>query len=282
MKGSRFVVAGIVLAILAAAGWFVWHESTKEGRKGQAEQAETAAAPADDSAVAQAASEHVAGLTESKPEDDEGGAGARGFVRPDQPIRLPAPVQGNVGTGGAAGGEPAAGSGSAPAAAPDPDDASASASGAASAPAPERTGEEETTTTVSRLLDRLGEEADPSNVYYVHLVSIDDQQGLWGILQNSVTVEFARGIPIRRDGAVETYRGRIPYDADELLDDDSSSLLGLLIHRKSQETIVYNHELGRLTANPDDLTPGNELLIVGFKPEELVELYKYYVGSDGG
>ncbi len=293
MKGSRFVVPALVIAILAAAGWFVWHESTKEEKQAppeQAEQAETAAppaAPADDSALAQAASEHVAGLTEAKPEDEGEGEGesadAGRFVRADQPIRLPAPVPGGGGAGGVAAGEAPAGSGAAPAA--DPAGASASAASAASAPAastPGRTEEGETTTTVSELLERLGEEADPSNVYYVHNVSIDDQQGLWGILQNSVTVEFARGIPIRRGGAVETYRGRIPYDADELLDDDSSSLLGLLIHRKSQETIIYNHELGKLTANPDDLTPGHELLIVGFKPEELVELYKYYVRGEGG
>ena len=56
-----------------------------------------------------------------------------------------------------------------------------------------------------------------------------------------------------------------------------------MIHRKSRETIVYNRKLGRLTLDPDvTIYPGNELVIVGFKPEELINLYKHFAGTDGG
>ena len=56
-----------------------------------------------------------------------------------------------------------------------------------------------------------------------------------------------------------------------------------MIHRKSRETIVYNRKLGRLTRDPDvTIFPGNELIIVGFKPEELISLYKHFSGADGG
>ena len=80
-----------------------------------------------------------------------------------------------------------------------------------------------------------------------------------------------------------TYRIAVPPDADEVLEDRSSSPLGLMIYRKSRETIVYNRKLGRLTQDPDvTLYPGNELIIVGFKPEELIGLYKHFAGTDGG
>ena len=56
-----------------------------------------------------------------------------------------------------------------------------------------------------------------------------------------------------------------------------------MIYRKSRETIVYNRKLGRLTQDPDvTIFPGNELIIVGFKPEELISLYKHFSGADGG
>ena len=46
---------------------------------------------------------------------------------------------------------------------------------------------------------------------------------------------------------------------------------------------MYNRTLGRLTLDPDvTIYPGNELIIVGFKPEELISLFKHFAGTDGG
>ena len=121
------------------------------------------------------------------------------------------------------------------------------------------------------------------DVFYVHAVKPGDDQGLWGIIQEAVTGNFARGVRLTLGERTDTYRVAVPKDADELLDDRSSSPLGLMIHQKSQETIVYNRKLGRLTQDPDvTLYPGNELIIVGFEPEELIRLYKHFAGTDGG
>ena len=121
------------------------------------------------------------------------------------------------------------------------------------------------------------------DVFYIHAVTPGDDQGLWGIIQEAVIGNFARGVRLTLGERTDTYRVAVPKDADELLDDRSSSPFGLMIHRKSQKTIVYNRRLGRLTQDPDvTLYPGNEIIIVGFEPEELIRLYKHFAGADGG
>ena len=138
------------------------------------------------------------------------------------------------------------------------------------------------TITIRELLEGTVEVGD-HDVFYVHAVTPDDHQGLWGIIQTGVTENFARGVRLTIEGRTDTYRVAVPPHADEVLDDRSSSPLGLMIHRKSRETIVYNRKLGRLTLDPDvTIYPGNELVIVGFKPEELINLYKHFAGTDGG
>ena len=138
------------------------------------------------------------------------------------------------------------------------------------------------TITIRELLEGTVEFGE-DDVFYVHAVTPGDYQGLWGIIQRAVTENFARGVRITLGGRTDTYRVAVPYDADELLGDRSSSRLGLMIHRKSQKTIIYNRRLGRLTQDPAvTLYPGNELVIVGFTPKELIGLYKHFAGADGG
>ena len=138
------------------------------------------------------------------------------------------------------------------------------------------------TITIRELLKGTVEVGD-HDVFYVHAVTPDDHQGLWGILQKGVTETFARGVRLTIEGRTDTYQVAVPHHADEVLEDRSSSPLGLMIHRKSRKTIVYNRKLGRLTLDPDvTLYPGNELIIVGFKPEELIDLFKHFAGADGG
>ena len=138
------------------------------------------------------------------------------------------------------------------------------------------------TITIRKLLEGTVEVGD-HDVFYVHAVTPEDRQGLWGIIQKGVTETFARGVRLTIQGRTDTYQVAVPLHADEVLEDRSSSPFGLMIHRKSRETIVYNRELGRLTLDPDvTLYPGNELIIVGFKPEELEDLYKHFAGTDGG
>ena len=67
--------------------------------------------------------------------------------------------------------------------------------------------------------------------------------------------------------------------ADEVLADDSSSYLGRLIHTKSRDSYVYNYKTHRMGRNPDVLYPGQEIVIVKFNPDELIGIYKHFVGS---
>ena len=144
------------------------------------------------------------------------------------------------------------------------------------APAPRKT------LTIRELLKGTVEVGE-HDVFYVHAVTPEDYQGLWGIIQKGVTETFARGVRLTVGQRTDTYRVEVPRHADEVQEDRSSSPLGLMIHLKSQETIVYNRVLGRLKLDPTvTLFPGNEIIIVGFEPEELIDLYKHFAGADGG
>ena len=92
---------------------------------------------------------------------------------------------------------------------------------------------------------------------------------------------FAQGMAIRRGKQVNTYKIDIPRDADELLPDQSSSFLGRLIHRKVAESHVYNFKKNRMGRNPDLITPGQEIVIINFEPEELIAIYKHFVTEQG-
>jgi len=118
-------------------------------------------------------------------------------------------------------------------------------------------------------------------VFYVHTVKPDDDEGIWGIVHEGITRNFAQGVAVHRGGETETYRVDIPGDADQIEPDDSSSFLGKLIHEKSRETYVYNFRTDRLGRNPHLIMPGQEIVIVSFTPEELIAIYKHFATQGG-
>ncbi|MCK5364909.1 MAG: hypothetical protein KAR22_18155, partial [Gammaproteobacteria bacterium] len=108
-----------------------------------------------------------------------------------------------------------------------------------------------------------------------------DDQGIWGIIHDGIMSNFAQGMAIRRGKEVNTYKVDIPRDADELLQNQSSSFLGKLIHRKAAESYVYNFKKNRMGQNPDQVSPGQEIVIINFEPEELIGIYKHFVARQG-
>ncbi len=132
------------------------------------------------------------------------------------------------------------------------------------------------TTTVNELLMNEETVAEYS-IFYVRNITSDDVQGLWGIVHNGLVKNFASGIAIRRNQEIENYQVDIPTNADERLDDDSSSFLGKMIDRKTRESYVYNYERGIMDRNPDIVHPGQEVVIIGFTPEELYKIYEHFV-----
>lgn len=134
--------------------------------------------------------------------------------------------------------------------------------------------------TIADLLMREGH-YNPDSIFYVRTIRETDDQGIWGIIHDGIMTNFAQGMAIRRGREVNTYKIDIPRDADELLPDQSSSFLGKLIHRKAKESYVYNFKKNRMGRNPDLISPGQEIVIINFEPEELIGIYKHFVAEQG-
>ena len=111
-------------------------------------------------------------------------------------------------------------------------------------------------------------------IYYLHAVRQNDDQGLWGIIQAALVDAFARGLVL--PGAQGQAQADIPDDADERLQDLRSSFLGHILQRKVQETYIYNYAKGNLGQNPDLIQPGQQLIIVTFTEEELIQIYQFF------
>ena len=122
---------------------------------------------------------------------------------------------------------------------------------------------------------------DPEAIFYVRTGKSADVQGSWGIVQNGLISNFSRGVAIRRGEEVHTYQVELPLLADELQEDHSSSFLGRMIHRKTARSYVYNFRENRMGQNPHELTPGQEIVIIKFSPDELIAIYKHFVASSG-
>ncbi len=129
---------------------------------------------------------------------------------------------------------------------------------------------------VGELLEQYGEQVEPDALYYVHTVQELDGQGIWGIIQDGVVRTFARGIAVGSDATAEIFKADIPQDADELLVDKSSSFLGKLIYEKAIQSYVYNFTQHRMGRNPDVLRPNQEIVIVTFRPSELITIYRHF------
>ena len=126
---------------------------------------------------------------------------------------------------------------------------------------------------------RLHATRSPDTISYLHTVQPTDEQGIWGIVHFGLIENFARGMAVRRGEEIETYTVRIPRDADERLEDRSSSFLGKLIDRKTKESYVYNFRENRMGRNPDTIFPGQEIVIINFEPGELEAIYEHF--ADG-
>lgn len=119
--------------------------------------------------------------------------------------------------------------------------------------------------------------AKAGSIYYVRTVQQNDGRGIWGIIVDGLTENFASGIAISRDESLNTYQVNIPSQSDDLLPNNTSSFLGKLIDRKTRECFVYNFVEKKIGRNPDLIYPGQELLIINFEAEELIEIYTHFV-----
>ncbi len=134
----------------------------------------------------------------------------------------------------------------------------------------------ETTTSIGELL-MTDESIANDDIFYVRNINDSDKAGIWGIVQDGLLQNFAKGIAIKRGENYEKYQIEIPKEADEKLADQTSSFLGKLIYDKSQKSYVYNFEKGKMGRNPNLIYPGSEIVIIQFTQDELIEIYRHFV-----
>ncbi len=117
------------------------------------------------------------------------------------------------------------------------------------------------------------------DTFYIHSVTGQDVQGIWGIIQHGLMDQFLKGVPVGINEDVGEQRLltiEIPENADEPRGDGYSSYLGKVLAQKTRESYVYNHAEGRMGRNPDFISPGQELVISRFSEEELVDIYRHF------
>lgn len=134
---------------------------------------------------------------------------------------------------------------------------------------------------IGELLKQHGKTVETDDLFYLHTVHENDKQGIWGIIQSGITQSFSRGVKVTMAADIGILRVSIPDDADELLTDKTSSFLGKMIYDKSMQSIVYNIKDNRMGQNPNLLRPGQEIVIVTFRPSELISIFRYFNRNRG-
>lgn len=123
----------------------------------------------------------------------------------------------------------------------------------------------------------------PDNaLFYLHRVTEQDRQGLWGIIQAGLIEKFREGlhiegISVNRD----TMQVTIPADADERLPSGFSSFLGKILNNKVTSSYVYNFSTHTMGRDPDLIYPGQQLILIHFSAEELQKIYTFFAEKRG-
>lgn len=113
------------------------------------------------------------------------------------------------------------------------------------------------------------------SVFYIHAVTPNDMQGLWGILQRGLTNTFREGIKLSGENG-QTLIAEIPELADEVLENQRSSFLGEFLYAKVNDIYIYNYQQGMLGQDPDLIKPGQQLVIVSYTEDELIKIYQHF------
>ena len=113
------------------------------------------------------------------------------------------------------------------------------------------------------------------SVFYIHAVTPNDMQGLWGILQRGLTNTFREGIKLSGENG-QTLIADIPELADEVLENQRSSFLGEFLYSKVNDIYIYNYQQGMLGQDPNLIKPGQQLVIVSYSEDELIKIYQHF------
>ena len=114
-------------------------------------------------------------------------------------------------------------------------------------------------------------------MFYLHHVTEQDQQGLWGIIQHGLVEKFRTGLSLEGISSNrDSLNVVIPADADERLTNGLSSFLGKLLSKKVHSSYIYNLETESIGRNPNLIQPGQQLVLIKFSANELKSVYQFF------
>jgi hypothetical protein len=118
----------------------------------------------------------------------------------------------------------------------------------------------------------------PDNaLFYLHRVTEADIQGLWGIIQQGLIHRFRQGLSLEGIASNrDLVRVTIPADADEPLPTGLSSFLGRILSQKVESSYIYNFSTQTMGHDPNLIHPGQQLILIHFKPNELKRIYLFF------
>lgn len=128
------------------------------------------------------------------------------------------------------------------------------------------------------LKDLTQSELLPDNaLFYLHRVTDNDVQGLWGIIQAGLIDKFKHGIEL--EGIArhqDLIQALIPADADEKLPSGLSSFLGKILKNKVDNSFIYNLKTRSMGHDANLVFPGQQLILIHFPSSELKQIYQFF------
>ena len=114
-------------------------------------------------------------------------------------------------------------------------------------------------------------------LFYLHRVTENDIQGLWGIIQAGLIDKFRQGLRLNGIGQnKELIQAVIPADADEKLPSGFSSFLGKVLNSKVDNSYIYNFKTQAIGFDANMIHPGQQIVLIHFSPEELAQIYQFF------
>jgi len=114
-------------------------------------------------------------------------------------------------------------------------------------------------------------------LFYLHRVTDQDVQGLWGIIQAGLIDKFRHGIEL--EGIAHNknlIQAIIPADADEKLPSGISSFLGIILKNKVDNSFIYNLKTRSMGHDANLIFPGQQLILIHFPSSELKQIYQFF------
>jgi len=121
------------------------------------------------------------------------------------------------------------------------------------------------------------DQLEKSALFYVHRVTEQDVQGLWGIIQAGLISTFRQGLNLEGINQNKDHlQAVIPADADEKLPSGLSSFLGKILNDKVDNSYIYNYNNKNMGRDPNIIHPGQQVVLIYFSNEEIKQIYQFF------